>query len=360
MSEPSAKLEVAVIGAGVCGLTAARELARAGIRVRVFDKGRGVGGRASTRRDDAGRQFDHGAQYFTARDERFVAEIESWIRAGRVAEWSPRLVSLKIDAHGAGDRGSVSYGTRRYVGTPGMNAVARGLAGDVTAIAGAGAVQSGVRVVPPKPIAASGDGRSGPRWRLSSDAGETLGEFDRVLVTSPAPQAAELLSSSPALSNAARSVVVTPCWGTMVEFAGAAGIDFDGAFVEPAAGAPAPVLSWVARDDSKPQREARGAERWVLHASPTWSAANESIGADGVGPLLLAALWQATGARPVPHASLASHLWRYALPQNPLANRSLADPERGLFAAGDWCGGPRIEGAYLSGLAAAEAILAHG
>jgi predicted NAD/FAD-dependent oxidoreductase len=346
--------EVAVLGAGIAGLTAACELARAGVRVVVFDKGRGVGGRTSTRRDEAGGTFDHGAQYFTTRDERFAEQVGAWLAEGVVAEWSARLASLTIDSAGQVLRGPAPEGTRRYVGVGAMNAVARRLAAEVTAIAGDGAVRTGVRVAPPKGIGSGGQ----PRLRLSSDTGESLGDFDRVLVTAPPPQAAELLSSSPALSNAAQSVGVGACWATMLTFDQPTGIDFDGAFVRADEGAPACVLSWVARDSSKPGRDP-SAERWVLHASPAWSDAHVESSADWVGPQLLEALgWIAGGVR-LDGAAIASHLWRFALPVNALANRSLADPERGLYAGGDWCGGPRVEGAYLSGLAAAEAILAH-
>jgi hypothetical protein len=347
--------DVAVLGAGLCGLTAARELARAGVRVVVFDKGRGVGGRTSTRRDDASRVFDHGAQYFTSRDERFAVQVAAWLAEGVIAEWAPLLASFTIDAAGKAVRGSAPEGSARYVGVGGMNAVARRLAADLAALAGDAAVRTGVRVAPPKAIGSGGR----PRLRLSSDSGESLGEFDRVLVTAPPPQAAELLSSSPALSNAAQSVQVGACWATMLAFDRPTGIDFDGAFVRPAEGAADPDLSWVARDSSKPGRDAAG-ERWVLHASPAWSSAQVDAPPDRVGPLLLAALGSIAGRVLPEPAATSSHLWRFALPVNALANRSLADPERGLYAGGDWCGGPRVEGAYLSGLAAAEAILAHG
>lgn len=69
--------DVLVIGAGMAGLTAAMALRRAGRSVHVLDKGRGVGGRMASRRiGDA--TFDHGAQFITARDPRFVAAIGEW------------------------------------------------------------------------------------------------------------------------------------------------------------------------------------------------------------------------------------------------------------------------------------------
>ena len=71
-------IRAAVIGAGLAGLRVAHRLAEAGAQVRVFEKARGAGGRMSTRRTDFG-AFDHGAQYFTARDPRFREQVLSLI-----------------------------------------------------------------------------------------------------------------------------------------------------------------------------------------------------------------------------------------------------------------------------------------
>ena len=51
---------VAVIGAGLAGLTAAARIAAGGAAVTVYDKSRGLGGRLATRRSPQG-SFDHGA-----------------------------------------------------------------------------------------------------------------------------------------------------------------------------------------------------------------------------------------------------------------------------------------------------------
>lgn len=341
---------VAVVGAGLAGLIAARDLARAGVPVRVFDKGRGVAGRTSTRRADDGGSFDHGAQYFTVRDERFAEEVRRWVEAGVAAEWAGRLAAIACDAEGC--RLDEPPGQKtRYVGTPGMNAVAKRLASEV--VSAGGAVTPGVRVTPLK--------RSAGLWRLTSEAGEALGDFGRVLVTAPAPQAAELLTASPALANAAKTVTMSGCWAAMVSFPsrvsvlGDAGID--GAFVNHggATGAEqASPLSWIARDSSKPGRS-NETDRWVLHGSPQWSEANRDLQPAEAARLL----WDAFGAMDgdsLEPSHLDAHLWRFALPTNPLPEACLVDRERGLYAAGDWCGGPRVEGAVLSGWAAARAI----
>lgn len=351
MSAPPDQDSIAIIGAGIAGLTAARVLARGGASVQVFDKGRGVGGRAATRRDDAGRQFDHGAQYFTAESEAFRTQVADWVAEGVAAEWAGRLAVIDCDLDGC-QLANPPKAKPRYVGVPGMSAIAKRLAEEVAAAGGR--VTTGVRVAPLK----RGDGR----WRLAAESGEPLGDFAKVLVTAPAPQAAELLTPSPALSNAAKSVRMTGCWVAMVAFDGAfegpIATDIDGAFVNgPAAATP---LSWIARDSSKPgrARDPSGGSLWVLHGSPAWSESNHAITPERAAEALLEAFWRALGLPAQPAASCEAHRWRFALPENPLVATVIADTALGLYAAGDWCGGPRVEGAYLSGLEAGEALLA--
>ncbi|MDF1699745.1 MAG: FAD-dependent oxidoreductase, partial [Planctomycetota bacterium] len=103
---------IAIVGAGLSGLLAARELSTAGHRVRVFDKARGPGGRMATRRRQE-LAFDHGAQYVTIRDRRFRQEVDTWLAAGVAAPWAARLVE-------AGDAETRPHVTEhdRYVGVP--------------------------------------------------------------------------------------------------------------------------------------------------------------------------------------------------------------------------------------------------
>jgi predicted NAD/FAD-dependent oxidoreductase len=79
--------DVVVIGAGIAGLSAARALRERGHSVRVLDKGRGVGGRMASRRIGNAR-FDHGAQFFTVRSPSFAATVDRARRAGAVVEWT--------------------------------------------------------------------------------------------------------------------------------------------------------------------------------------------------------------------------------------------------------------------------------
>jgi predicted NAD/FAD-dependent oxidoreductase len=294
----------------------------------VFVWGGGRGGGAAPRRDGAA-AFDHGAQYFTARDARFVREVESWRRAGVVAPWIARF--------GVIDRGKESpaaEGPPRFVGVPDMGAVARHLARGLD-------VRCGARVV-------RIEGGAGA-WRLGLADGGELGPFERVVVTTPAPQSAALMGEiAPALAARLQAVHVKPCWAVMAEFRAALPTGLDGAFVHDS------PLAWIAREASKPERAA--GERWTLHATAEWSA--EHLGADPtrVGALLLDALSEAL-AGPLPTVVAATaHLWRFASPDPVAGDRSLVNEELGLAACGDALGGARIEGAWLSGTSLCEAL----
>lgn len=320
---------VAVIGAGLSGLVCARRLTDHGFRVRVFDKARGPGGRMSTRRADH-LSFDHGAQYFTVRDARFADWLRVLRRDGLVAPWTGKI--------GALNRGAIKLeaaGPDRYVGVPGMNAVCRQLA-------------DGLDVSYGFPV--SRIEREIERWRVIFEGDSEPKRFDAVVVSAPAPQCAALLAdAAPALAARAAKVEMAPCWAVMAAFEQELDLGFEGAFVQ---GSP---LSWVARNSSKPGRP--GSETYVLHGSPEWSRDHLEIDAEDAGRQLIAAFAEAAGRRlPEPH-HLVAHRWRFALPVEPLADACLYDGESAVVACGDWCGGPRVEGAFLSGRAASDRVL---
>jgi renalase len=130
-------------------------------------------------------------------------------------------------------------------------------------------------------------------------------------------------------------------------------VDFDGAFVNTGS------LSWIARDSSKPGRPDH--EAWVLHAGPDWSRARWDADREETIELLLAEFARVTGTPPSAAAHRDLHRWRYALAQTPLdpaeSGGCLADDLAGLILCGDWCAGSRLEGAFLSGQAAAGRLL---
>ena len=136
-----------------------------------------------------------------------------------------------------------------------------------------------------------------------------------------------------------------PCWAVILQFDSPLSFEYDGAFVNGSR------LSWIARNNSKPGRS--NAEVWVLHASAEWSATHLERHPDDVAADLTSEFWRLNNHEPRLASKVTCHRWRYAIPRNVLEARFLFDHEIQLGAAGDWCGGPRVEGAFLSGLAVA-------
>jgi len=330
-------LNVAVIGAGISGLIAARTLQDHGLNVTVFDKGRGVGGRMSTRRIEGEATFDHGAQYFTARDRRFIRYVDSWEEQRLVAKWPDKNLGSdqQIAVLENGKIKSVSDSDERFVAFPRMNSICKHLSGGLT-------VKTKTRV---GKVVASDSG-----VKLIDDGQNSLGEFDRLIVTAPAPQTAELLENFPQMADPISQIKMAPCWATMVAFAKPITDQWVGAFLHDS------FLSWTARNSTKPGRDSN-VEHLVIHAAPDWTEEHWEDDPDKVAEMMLAEFWRVAGISPVPHHHLQSHRWKYAIPIDPALGRCFADDSAVTVACGDWASGSRVEGAFLAGMAAAGRIL---
>jgi len=324
---------IAVIGAGVAGLACARRLQESGAEVEVFERDAHPSGRAATLIDGDG-PFDHGAQYFTASDSRFAAALAAWQAAGVAARWEGRIVA--IDASGVSDK---TASAERFVAVPGMRRL-------------------GIHLAQGLPIRYS-TAIACLRWRdgwwlQGQGVPGDLGPFDTVLAAVPSALAAELMQGATPLAEQARAVRWEPCWAATLALSQRCGVGFDGAFINHD-----PILSWTALDSGKPRRgQVEGvAERWVLHARAAWSHRYRHLDANEAARWISRSFAAAFRGRS-PEAHARGWFWPHAKPVNPLPSACLWDGERRLGMAGDWCGGPRIEGAYLSGLALAEAALA--
>jgi photolyase PhrII len=325
----AAPRRVAVIGAGLAGLTCARTLADHNIDVTVFEKSRGLGGRCATRREGPWR-FDHGAQYFTIRDSRLLPYIHSWQHQGLIAPWQGTLA-----VRDGGVWEAAKPGVRRFVAVPGMSALGAHLASDLTV-----RLETTVTHIQ----------REGRQWRLVADTGADLGVFDTVLTCVPAPQAKGLLDPiAPALAQRTTEAVMHPTWATMLVLQDRPATSFDAAFVNDD-----PVLSWISRDASKPGRNSD--ETWVLHATRGWTVEHIADAHADAATAMVAAFARVVGVDVVPVHAVA-HRWLYALPDPVTTDAALFDAALGIGAGGDWCGGPRVEGALLSGFALAGRVL---
>jgi renalase len=321
------EINVAIVGAGIAGLTAARRLAEAGCTVALFEKSDGLGGRMATRRVDLGggiATFDHGVACIQPpADNAFAALVGGWRRAGVAAPWA-------------------NAGLGGMVGIPEMTAIPRDMAQGLSIIRGQ--TITGLR-------------RTGGTWTLAGGPAtgpqQSWQGFGAVLLAIPSPQITPILDSANLRLEGLEEARFQPVWTLMVAV-GRPLTPPGGALTDPDRN----LIASVVENSSKPGRRNgdKSAHCYVVHASGAWSAANLEREKHDVQGLMLAALGRATGA-PVAPLYAAAHRWRYGLVATALGRPCLWDADVRVGACGDWCLGDRVEHAFLSGRSLAHAVI---
>lgn len=336
--ESKQAVDVLVVGAGLAGLLAASQLQTAGHVVQVVEKGRGVGGRLATWRLGPGRG-DYGAQFFTVREPQFQAIVDEWLELGLAFEWSRGWAAGSAADDPAND--GKDDGFPRYAITGGMTAVAKHLAAHLT-------VHTQTKLTQ---IQVAGDG-----WEVVAEDGRTF-TARALLLTPPVPQSLALLDAGEVPLTASdraalERIEYAPCLSGLFWVAGGVALPAPGAVQQPEQ-----AISWLA--DNQQKGISPEVAIVTAHANPVQSKLwYEAPKGELVGLFM-------GGLRP--YLSKTSvikghhiHRWRYALPLVTHPERTLlADGLPPLTFAGDAFNGPRVEGAALSGLAAADALLNH-
>ena len=319
-----------VVGAGMSGLVAANKLQEAGWSVTVLDKGRGVGGRMATRRFDGG-SFDHGAQFFTARSDEFKGMVAEWQRAGAAKEWSRGFA----DAGGNPNQD----GHPRYRGAEGMTSIPKHLARNLD-------VRTGEKVVRVD--------EDGGKWRVGTESGAEV-HGDALIVTAPVPQALQIVESGEyELPGAVREqlgrISYDPCLALMALLDGPSGVPEPGGVQ--VKGEP---LDWIGDNRLKGISESPAL---TIHGGPGWSREHYEDDEAEITAALLGFAGEMVGANVV---STQLARWRYSWVSEPHPEPFLlAQNAPALVFCGDSFAQPKVEGASLSGLAAAGALLGDG
>jgi renalase len=326
--------DVIVIGAGLAGLAAARDLTRGGLSVRLLEKSKGVSGRAATKRLQVNGQpirADHGAQFFTVRAQRLSAILPVFLESDICFEWTrgfPRWTSGGLEPR--------EPGHPRYACADGMSALGKAFAKGWEPNDSALEVETEVLATRIEPAP---DG-----WDAVLENGQV--RHARVLIlNAPAPQAIPLVSAHvpPTLVQSLEAVRYDPCWAAIIALDERPPVDW------PALEMDHPVFSWAAMDHTK--RELGSPPVLVLHAQGAWSRDHLELKPETVLEMMMNAAKDALG--PWVANSLAStvHRWRYAQPTALYPRPFMA--HENLVLCGDWCAGSKVEGALESGWATA-------
>jgi predicted NAD/FAD-dependent oxidoreductase len=321
--------DVVVVGAGMAGLTAANTLRDTGHSVFVLDKGRGVGGRMATRRI-GNAVFDHGAQFISVRDTRFRAMMNAWLESGVAREWCRGFAGVDLTVE--------TDGHPRYRGAEGMTAIPKHLARDLP-------VRTEERVSAVVPT------ESG--WRIEIEGGEEV-RSSALVLTPPVPQSLTLLEAGGFHlrgkdAGVLHGIQYDPCLAVLAVLDAPSGLPEPGGVQvdeEP--------VTWVA--DNRLKGISPEAHAVTVHAGPEFSRSRWESDQECIAGELLefAGRWVKGTARDVQVMK-----WRSSKPVRTTAEPCFVVSNcDALVFAGDAFAGPRIEGAALSGLAAAKEVAA--
>lgn len=347
--------KVAIIGAGIAGLTVANRLNEAlpEVELTIFEKARGVSGRTSTRRAEP-YHFDHGAPFFIAKSDSFKAFIKQMVDAKAVTDWQAKVADV------SGEEITNSYvwqANTHFVGNPKMNEMAKFLAKDLP-------VKLGVRV-------GKIEQTHNHQWLLTSDTGKkvgkevteplTLGEhgdlgvFDWVICTAPAQQATELVPNDLPFYPRITASNTVGCYALMLGFETPLNLNFDVALIKDS------PLSCMVVNSNKPNRP----DAFALTVLSTNQWAEDNIDADQnwVKNTLLATASKIVGEDLATANHIGMHRWRYANTSKELDQTNqnkptyLLDANAKFAVAGDWLIKGSVENAFLSGDKLAEALI---
>ncbi|EXJ09887.1 MULTISPECIES: NAD(P)/FAD-dependent oxidoreductase [Nitrincola] len=317
------KHTVAVVGAGVAGLRCASLLMGKGYDVTVFEKSRGTGGRlASVRLGEL--SVDLGAPWI----EPVSHDFRQWLmmQGPHLSLWRPNASDFSLN--------KVFVDRQVWVPVPRSSMITRHLL-------------QNINFHPSVRVAVAWPDRDGVLLR--DERAVALGHFDKVVIATPAPQAAPLLDAVQRYRQKAEAVVQKPCWVLLVSLdkrpEKLANIDV----VE----GEHKIFARIIRDSSKPQRDG---EVWVLQANDAWSSDYVNLSPETVGQVLLAGFqeWLSQTLQPT---AVRVHRWLYSEACVNDEHLSLWDAESGIGACGDWLVRGGLEGAWRSGSSLAEKIM---
>ena len=319
--------KIAIIGAGIAGLTVANELSDFA-QIIVYEKSRGTGGRMATRHA-VPYAFDHGTPYFIAEKQAGKDAMRDWAKNGYIKPWANMRNHIALSHPPPIDQPGKTY----YVATPHMNQFGKSFAAN-------NHIQLSTEIA--SIISA------GKQWQLLDENDKQLGLFDWVVIATAAPQASSLVPPQFSGLNLLNVVSMHGCFTLMLGFEKP--FHFDPTKVD-LSGSP---ISHIIENSAKPGRTEEMS--LVVHTANAWAEEHLDYDKESVREMLLSATLAAL-PKGTPHPTHTEiHRWRYAATQIPACVDFIIDTDNQLAACGDWCIGSSVEDAYLSGSRLSERI----
>lgn len=342
-------MDVAIVGAGAAGAAAAYALRDAAADVTVFEKSRGVCGRAATRRK-AGCRYDHGANYVKSDDERVTRLVTRELDAEGLVDVEAPIYTFDADGEISEGRDADDH---KWSYEDGITQLAKRLLDRTEATVELETRVAGI---------AHADGGDRALWTLTDADGRELGAFDALVLTPPAPQTADLLATADwdddrraAVREAAAAVDYRSVFTAVLHYPFE--LDYPWYALVNADGDHA--VGWIAREELKAGHVPNGESLLIAQMGRPWSEARIDDDPEAVTRAAVDRVADLLGEDRFAHPDWTDWQgWRYALPEGGIEGDAHDRCEAAdLYFAGDWVAGEaRLHAALRSGLDAGERI----
>jgi len=337
--------KLAVVGAGGAGAAAAYALRDAAVDVTVFEKSRGVCGRAATRRK-GDCTYEYGANYLKDDDSRVTELVTQALPSEGLVDVEEPIYAF--DRNGAVGEGRDSD-DHKWTYEAGITQLAKRLFATTDAT-----VHNGVRV---ETLNRETDG-----WRVHDADGTDRGRFDALLLTPPAPQTADLLGEADWDHDDCRSLrqtVASVPYRTVVSGMLHYPFELDVPWYAAVNTDKEHDIGWLAREECKPGHVPEGESLLLVQMNEGWSVANYDAHPDRLVEEIAQRTAHLLDDDRLTDPDWTDHQhWRYAQPEATVDRGSLA-PAAGhdLYFAGDWVAEePRLHAAVRNGLETGETL----
>ncbi|MBW4441744.1 MAG: FAD-dependent oxidoreductase [Plectolyngbya sp. WJT66-NPBG17] len=327
------QFDIAIVGAGMAGLSCAQSLQQAGYKVVVIDKSRGLGGRMATRRLQR-THADHGVCYLKPKSPQFQELLNQLVDRKVIRVWTDTI-------HKLDEQGKVQSPQRQapcYAATNGITAIAKFLSIGLT-------LRLNHRV---ERIEA----RDG--WQLHCEAGEVI-SANAIVIAIPAPQAAIVCESiDQDFVEQLKAIEYSPCISAIAVYPIERQAEVEKLGWKAIICPSDPDLGWIGIDSTKQLNPVQPAI--VIQSNAHFATQYlDDPDLQQVGERLLHRAAELTEQWFTSAEVLQVQRWRYAFPTNPISDKYLAaNTVHPLVCTGDWCGGNRVESAFQAGLEAAK------
>lgn len=334
---------VAIIGAGIAGLTYANRLHAKGISCQVIEKSRGRGGRVNTRRISE-LKLDLGAQYFTARTPAFQNQVACWLEEGVIEPWNfePHVLCPESRLPIPSPDNEI-----RYIGTQGLNGIAHSLSKGLP-------IKFSCRVAEVLHNPVKG-------FTLVDDVQQVIGHFTHLVTAIPAEQTKAMLPTSITYRDQIPNHLHSPCWAVAICSEKLDHSNIEGVFGDE-------KVRWISRQTRRQDNQHQDKDYWLVHFAPDWSNQYQNASKSWVAQQAMNWLHEKLSLKQ--QQSLHCHFWRYAnlaLDSLSTQNNDATEAREGIKAPsqfakplidfqhqcasiGDWTQGGRVEGAFESAI----------